>query len=58
MNSKLKCVLCNSLLIVSSKHKIGYPVYKCIRCDQLFYVGDNKSKIIYKNGIKYINLNS
>lgn len=51
-----KCRLCGCVLIVSAKHKIGYRVYKCEKCGQLYYVGDTRTKLIVKDGVKYLNL--
>lgn len=54
---KYKCNECGSNLIVSTKHGIGYPVYKCDKCNIYYYKGNSKSKIVVKQGIIYINLN-
>jgi len=53
-----KCRLCNSMLKITVRHGIGYETYKCEKCGTLYYLGDIKSKMIIKDGIKYINLNA
>ncbi len=51
------CILCNNELLSDKGRGIKYKTLKCNKCGQIFYLGDSKSKIIIKNGIKYYNLN-
>lgn len=53
---KLICLKCNGKLKVAKHQGVGYPAYVCEECGQLYYMGDTKSKLIIKNGIKYLNL--
>ena len=55
MKNKI-CPSCGQLLLLL-KYGIGVGTYKCDKCNIFYFNGDQKKKIIIKNGIVFYNLN-